>query len=154
MKKVLFFTLLVAAFSLAGCNRSQATTTAPVQNQNATATAPAVQTTPAVAPSTAPGVATPMSSPVPIPFMTGKPEKNAKGKKKVTQAPQMPPGMDRGTPGARLAGDAVHERFSRPLGHDGVREFIVTTGFDDVGDDGERAQALDQQSKQRDGEGL
>ena len=95
MKKVLFFALLVAVFSLAGCNRSQATTTAPVQNQNATATAPAAQTTPAVAPSTAPGVATPMSSPVPIPFMTGKPGKDAKGKNKVTQAPQMPPGMDR-----------------------------------------------------------
>ena len=95
MKKVLFFTLLVAAFSLEGCNRSQATMTTPAQTQNVTATAPAAQTTPAVAPSTAPGVATPMSSPVPIPFMTGKPGKDAKGKNKPGQAPQMPPGMDR-----------------------------------------------------------
>ena len=91
MKKVLFFTLLVAAFSLAGCNRSQATTTAPAQNQNTAA----AQTSPAVAPSISPSVTTPMSSPVPIPFMTGKPGKNAKGKNKPTQAPQMPPGMDR-----------------------------------------------------------
>lgn len=94
MKKVLFFTLLIAVFSLAGCNRSQATTTAPAQNQNATA-APALPTAPAVAPSISPSVTTPMSSPVPTPFMTGKPGKDAKGKKKPTQAPQMPPGMDR-----------------------------------------------------------
>ena len=95
MKKVLFFTLLIAVFSLAGCNRSQATTTAPAQNQNATAAAPAAPTAPAAAPSISPSVTTPMSSPVPIPFMTGKPGKDAKGKNKPGQSPQMPPGMDR-----------------------------------------------------------